>query len=89
MLRILRSDDEGSAVFALSGQIEESDLEELHNIVNAETRAGEVTIDLQEVRLVNREALVFIAACESKGIKLRNCPRYLSEWLRTGKVPKP
>jgi hypothetical protein len=86
MVRILRSNEEGSTVFALSGRIEESDLPELQSIVDGETGTGELTIDLQEVRIVYREALMFLSACESKGIKLKNCPRYLTEWLRTDRV---
>jgi hypothetical protein len=84
MLRIGRSDQEGVVMFALCGRIEESDLPELQNVLNGESAAADLTIDLQEVRLMCRDALKFFASCESKGIKLKNCPPYLNEWLRRG-----
>ena len=74
-------------VFAVSGQIEESDLPELQDVLSAESTAADLTIDLQEARLMSREALMFFAMCESNGIKLKNCPPYLSEWLRRNRGP--
>jgi len=32
---------------------------------------------LQEVRLVYREGVRFLANCKAKGIKLKNCPAYI------------
>ena len=44
-----------------------------------------VTLDLEELRLVDREAVRFLAVCEAEGIKLENCPLYIREWIETGK----
>jgi hypothetical protein len=33
------------------------------------------------VRLVNRDAIKFLADCEAGGTKLRNCPAYVREWI--------
>ena len=82
MLQILRSSKNGSAVFSLCGRIEESDLLDLQRVLDAETGTPNLTLDLQEVRLVHREALRFLAVCEAKGIKLKNCPAYIREWFR-------
>ena len=83
MLKILRSGDNDSAVLALSGRIEESDLPSLQSVLGAEV--ADLTVDLQEVRLVCREALRFLATCEAKGIRLKNCPAYIREWLGSGR----
>lgn len=83
MLKILRSGDNDSAVLALSGRIEESDLPSLQSVLDAEV--ADLTLDLQEVRLVCREALRFLATCEAKGIRLKNCPAYIREWLGSGR----
>jgi hypothetical protein len=43
-----------------------------------------MALDLEEVKLVDREAVRFLAACEARGIQLRNCPSYIREWIETG-----
>lgn len=81
MLKILRSGENGSVVFSLCGRIEESDLLDLQGVIDTEPKAADLTLDLQEVRLVHREALRFFVVCEAKGIKLTNCPAYIREWF--------
>jgi hypothetical protein len=31
--------------------------------------------------LVDRDVVTFLAACERKGVELRNCPTFLQEWI--------
>ena len=85
MLRIRRCGDNGSTVFALSGQIEENDLPELQAVLDAEPKIADLTLDLQEVRLVYREGVRFLATCKAEGIKLKNCPAYVRELLGIGR----
>ena len=85
MLKIRRFDDNGSRVLALSGQIEESDLPELQAILDTEPGIADLTLDLQEVRLVYREGVRFLATCKAKGIKLKNCSAYIRELLGIGR----
>jgi hypothetical protein len=85
MLRILKFDDNGSRVLALSGQIEEIDLPGLQAVLDAEPEIADLTLDLQEVRLVYREGVRFLATCKAKGIKLKNCPAYIRELLGIGR----
>ena len=40
-----------------------------------------VVLDLKEVKLIDREALRFLARCEENGIKVENCPAYIREWI--------
>lgn len=80
MLRIQRADN-GVVVFTLSGRIEGEDLDALKKLIELETFERRVTLDLKEVKLVNREAVGFLAGCEAKGIKLINCPPYIREWI--------
>jgi anti-anti-sigma regulatory factor len=84
MLKIRRFDVEGQAIFALSGRIEERNLPELHELLNAETKPTEVTLDLTEVKLVDREAIKFLAACTARGIELKDCPSYIRRWMEQG-----
>lgn len=84
MLKIRRSEDNGVAVFALSGRIEEQHVPELQELLGNEAEIAGIALDLEEVRLVDREAVRFLAGCEARGIRLRNCPSYVREWIETG-----
>ena len=84
MLRIRRSEDNGHAIFALSGRIEARDVPELHRLLDAEPEPTEVMLDLTEVQLVNREAIRFLAACKARGIGLKDCPSYIRRWIEQG-----
>ena len=85
MFKIQRSDDKGSAVFVLSGRIVEAHVPELQKLLEAEVKVADITLDLEEVRLVDREAVRFLAGCEARGIKLKSCPSYIREWIDTGR----
>jgi len=80
MLRIQRVENE-VVVFTLSGRIQAEDLDELQKVLSCEPADGRVTLDLKDVKLVDREAVSFLADCEAKGIKLVNCPAYIREWI--------
>jgi len=84
LLRIRRSQDRLSVVFALSGRIGEKDVSELKKLLEAEVEGVDITLDLEEVRLVDREAVRFLAACEVQGMKLKDCPSYIRKWIETG-----
>jgi hypothetical protein len=84
MLKVRRSEVDGHAIFALSGRIEERHLPELHQLLVAEAILAEVTLDLTEVKLVDREAIKFLAACEARGIGLKDCPSYIRRWIEQG-----
>jgi hypothetical protein len=85
MLKIRRYEDKkGCAVFALSGRIEEIHISELQQLFQAEPEAADITLDLEEVKLVDREAVKFLAACKARGIRLKQCPSYIREWIETG-----
>jgi hypothetical protein len=81
MLRIQRSTERNRAVFSLSGRIEAEDVAELQRLCRSETDDHNLVLDLGDVRLVNRDAIKFLADCEANGTKLRNCPAYVREWI--------
>lgn len=81
MLKIGRSNDQGHPVFALSGRIEEQDVPELQRLLDVDGNVSDITLDLEELRLVDRQVIGFLAACEARGIKLKNCPSYVREWM--------
>ncbi|MGF7179217.1 hypothetical protein [Tunturiibacter psychrotolerans] len=87
MFKIRRSQDKDVVTFVLSGRIEEEQLSELQKLLKIESGADPTPIafDLGDVKLVDREAIKFFAACEAHGILLKNCPSYVREWIETGR----
>ena len=81
MLKIRRSEGEGRTTFVLSGHIDERALPELRALLPLDSQHPNITLDLAEVQLVDREAVGFLARCEAVGIALRNCPPYVRTWL--------
>jgi len=80
MFRIHR-ESEGHAfvTFSLSGRIQSEQVAELRTLLQSEHRR--VVLDLQEVTLVDRDAVQFLRLCESHRTQLRNCPAYVHEWI--------
>jgi hypothetical protein len=81
VLKIRRSDVGGRTVLTLSGQLDEKDLPELQALIPLDAHNNDITLDLEEVRLVDREAVGYLAACEASGIELQNCPVYVRKWI--------
>jgi anti-anti-sigma regulatory factor len=80
MFKIQRSDGE-FVVFTLSGRIKAARLAELQQLLECEAGDHKLVLDLKEVKLVDRDVVGFLASCETKGIKLVNCPAYIREWI--------
>jgi len=66
-------------ILRISGRITERDVDMIRAVLEPESNA--VAIDLKQVLLADREAVRFLAACESNGAELRNCPAYIREWV--------
>jgi hypothetical protein len=81
MLRIQRSEQGEGVRFMLSGRIEAEYLSELRRVIEGEERRGPLTLDLSEVKLVDRDAVSFLVQCEAAGATLENCPVYVREWI--------
>jgi len=81
MLRIQRSANGRFIVFTLSGRIKAARLAELQTLLESESGDYNMVLDLNEVKLVDRDAISFLAACEAKGVELTNCPAFIREWI--------
>jgi anti-anti-sigma regulatory factor len=80
MLKIQRSAN-GKVVFSLSGRIEAEDVVELQRLFSLETDDHHLVLDLNNVTIVDRDTVKFLARCEADSIKLDNCPPYIREWI--------
>jgi anti-anti-sigma regulatory factor len=80
MLKIQRSTNEG-VVFTLVGRIRVEHVAELQRLLSLEESRLPIALDLQEVTLIDREAIKFLAGCEADSIRLDNCPAYIRAWI--------
>jgi hypothetical protein len=66
-------------VLRISGRIAGDDVDVLRSALDQER--GAIAIDLAEVGLVDRSTVNLLVLSETRGVELRNCPRYIREWI--------
>ncbi len=88
MLKIQRIADGPYVVFTLSGRIEEDLVAELQRLFALEADGHSLVLDLQEVTLVDRDAVWYLARCEAEGATLEHCPAYIHEWIARERTQK-
>jgi hypothetical protein len=64
----------------ISGHLQEEHINMIDDLLAKET--GPVALDLEEVTLIDREAVRFLATLDAQGVGLRNCPEFIREWMR-------
>lgn len=79
MLRIERSAN--GQVFTLSGRMQTEDIEQVQRLLDVEAPGKRLMFNLEDVMLVNQDAVTFLARCEAKGITLEKCPRHIRNWI--------
>lgn len=84
MLKIQRSTN-AEVVFKLSGQLNGENIGELNTLFAAEGKGRHILLDLEDLTLVDREAVKFLERCEADSIMLKNCPAYICEWIEREK----
>ncbi len=68
-----------TVVLRVSGRIDAEQVSELRAWL---LRCGpNVVLDLDEVQLVDVATVRFLVRCEADGMQLRNCSRYVREWM--------
>jgi hypothetical protein len=80
MLKIQRKTN-GGVIFTLSGRIEAEDIHELRRLLEMEGDSSHIALDLKDVTLVDRDAIKYLADCDTDGTKLTNCPPYVRDWI--------
>jgi len=77
-LKIERISDERGARIRLSGEFRSDRLGQVRAEIN---REGPVTLDLEEVSLVDVDAVRFLNVREDEGIFVLHCSPYIREWM--------
>lgn len=83
-LRIEKVSDGRLAILRLSGRLQSAQIQELRAYMQGITES--VVLDLDQVKLVDQEAVCFLAACEESGAQLSQCPPYIREWINREKA---
>ncbi|MGA2596662.1 MAG: STAS domain-containing protein [Bryobacteraceae bacterium] len=91
-LKIKRVAGKREIRICLSGQLRSEHLDPLKSEV--ERGGPSVTLDLEEVDLVDVEGVRFLNACESAGVSILHCSPYIREWMlqersRSKEPPEP
>ena len=79
VMRIETVPDGQYTILRLCGRIESQHVQDLK--IQTESATHGIVFDLEEVRVVDLNVVHFLAVCEAKGVTLRNCPRYIREWI--------
>ena len=80
MLKIQRVEN-GNVIFNLIGHLDLENIVDVKKLFASESTGSHFALDLKELALVDREAVIFLAECEAQGIELKNCPAYIREWI--------
>jgi ABC-type transporter Mla MlaB component len=80
MLKITRSTEAGTTTLALSGRVGSEHLPDLRRCLE-EGRGEAIVLDLGEVTLVDVDVVRFLVECQTRAIRLAQCPGYVREWM--------
>ena len=77
--RIEKYADEHSTTIRLIGRMQAEHLAEVETQI--EESESRIVLDLEELNLVDVEAVRFLGSCEVAGITLVNCSPYIRDWI--------
>jgi len=78
-LKIEKDSDGQRTTIRLIGRMRREHIEELK--AQIEALGTRVTLDLNEVSLVDLDVIRFLAKCQTEGISLVHCSRYINNWI--------
>ena len=78
-LRIEKDSDRQTTTLRLIGRMRREHIEEL--TAQIEAGGASVTLDLNEVSLVDLDVIHFLATCQTEGISIVHCSRYIYDWI--------
>jgi anti-anti-sigma regulatory factor len=78
-LKIEKYRDEYSTTIRLIGRMRAEHLRELEKQIRESE--SKIVLDLEELNLVDVEAVRFLGNCEVAGVTLVNCSPYIRDWI--------
>jgi anti-anti-sigma regulatory factor len=82
MLRIRKVVND-EVILVVSGRVNIDNLSDLKGAIEAETDGRPVVLDLKDLTIVDRDAVLYLEARELDSIKIKfkNCPPYIRQWI--------
>jgi len=82
MLKIQRTSDRATDVLRVSGHLDEANVSELCEALDATPASIAVVVDLTDLVLADREVVRLLREFEThERIVIRNCPAYIRTWM--------
>jgi anti-anti-sigma regulatory factor len=78
-LRIESVADERGTTIRLIGRMQAEHVEEVRTQIDAS--GARVVLDLDELSLVDIDAVRFLDTCQAGGISIVHCPPYINDWI--------
>jgi anti-anti-sigma regulatory factor len=78
-LKIEKHSDGNRTIIRLIGRMRAEHLPELQKQIGASELT--ISLDLEELKLVDVEAVRFLGSCEARGATLINCSPYIRDWI--------
>jgi len=79
VLKIDRVSDGQSITLHLSGRLRFEHVEQLKTQMEGSTQR--IILDLDEVKLIDRDVVCFLSECEANGVVISRCSRYIRDWI--------
>jgi hypothetical protein len=86
VLRIEKVSDGPLMILRLCGRLRSEHVDQLKTQIEGSTQR--VILDLDEVKLVDREVVRFLGLCEAKGVELNQCSPYIRDWIDRERASK-
>jgi anti-anti-sigma regulatory factor len=80
MLKIHRTAN-GEVTLRISGRMDSENVADVKMSLESDGDGRRILLDLRDLTLVDRDAVGFLAECETDGVQLINCPAYIREWI--------
>ena len=78
-LKIEKYSDEYSTTIRLIGRMRAEHVPEMEKQIRESE--SKIVLDLEELNLVDVEAVRFLGSCEAAGVTLVNCSPYIRDWI--------
>jgi anti-anti-sigma regulatory factor len=78
-LRIERHSEGGRTTIRLIGRMQAGHVSEVQNQIDE--NGENLTLDLEEVTLVDVQVVRFFGSCMARGINVVNGPPYITDWI--------
>jgi anti-anti-sigma regulatory factor len=79
VMRIERASDDQLTILHLSGWLQLEHVDQLKAQIEGSTQR--VILDLDQVKLVDRDVALFLGVCEANGVELTRCSPFIREWI--------